>query len=53
MHCVNVSILEDSVDEVDEFFLLTVDLDYTFSVLLDSYQITIVDTGELRYFAMS
>ena len=47
MHCVNVSILEDGVDEVDESFLLTVELNYTFSVRLDSYNITIVDSGEL------
>ena len=46
MHCVNVSILEDGVDEVDESFLLTVELDYAFSVRLDSYNITIVDSGE-------
>ena len=47
MHCVNVSVLEDGVDETNEFFLLTIDLDYAFSIQVDSYNITIVDSGEL------
>ena len=53
MHCVDVSILEDGVDEVDESFLLTVELDYAFSVRLDSYNITIVDSGELSMSLLS
>lgn len=56
MQCVNISVLKDNADEANEVFLVNVDFDYAFSVLLDTYQITIVDTGEQSrnyYIAMS
>ena len=43
-YCVNISILEDDIGEVGEYFLLKVELDYTFSVFLDSFNITIGET---------
>ena len=45
-HCVNVSILADRVDEVNESFRLEVTLQYVFAVNLDTYNVTIVDSGE-------
>ena len=46
--CVNISILKDAVDEVEEYFLLNVDLAYApFDILVDTHNITIIDSGEL------
>ena len=46
--CVNISILKDAIDENEEYFLLNVDLAYApFDILVDTYNITITDSGEL------
>ena len=52
--CVNVSILRDSVTEVDESFTLELTLEYEpFDIALDTYNITIVDSGEIYLFMHS
>ena len=44
----SISILEDVIDENEEYFLLNVDVVYTpFDILVDTYDITITDSGEL------
>ena len=46
--CVVIFILRDTVDEVEEFFLLNIELGYApFDILVDTYNITITDSGEL------
>ena len=46
-HCVDVTVLKDSVDEVDETLLLALTLKYApFDVPLDTYTVTIIDSGE-------
>ena len=44
-HCVDVTILKDSVDEVDETLLLALTLKY--DIPLDTHTVTIIDSGEL------
>jgi len=40
--------LKDAIDENEEYFLLNVDLAYApFDILVDTYNITITDSGEL------
>ena len=47
MHCVNITILKDGVDEVDEYFLVNLVLQYApFDIPLDTYNVTIIDSGE-------
>ena len=47
MHCVNITILKDGVDEVDEYFLVNLVLKYApFDIPLDTYNATIIDSGE-------
>lgn len=46
-HCVTVSILADAVDEISESFFLEVTFQYAFDVNLDTYKVTIVDSGEV------
>ena len=47
-HCINISILKDSVNEFDEHFLLDLTLLYTaFDIPLQQINITILDSGEL------
>lgn len=47
MHCVNITILKDGVDEVDEYFLVNLVLQYApFDIPLDTYNVTIRDSGE-------
>ena len=46
--CVVILILRDTVDEVEEFFLLNIELGYApFDILVDTYNITITNSGEL------
>ena len=46
--CVDVTIIQDFVDEVDESFTLELILEYApFDVPLDTYSVTIVDSGEI------
>ena len=52
--CVVVLILRDTVDEVEEFFLLNIELGYApFDILVDTYNITITDSGELIAYPFS
>ena len=45
---VDVTIIQDFVDEVDESFTLELTLEYVpFDVPLDTYSVTIVDSGEM------
>ena len=47
MHCANITILKDGVDEVDEYFLVNLVLKYApFDIPLDTYNVTIRDSGE-------
>ena len=47
MHCVNITILKDGVDEVDEYFLVNLVLQYApFDIPLDTYNATIIDSGK-------
>ena len=47
MHCVDITILKDGVDEVDEYFLVNLVLKYApFDIPLDTYNATIIDSGE-------
>ena len=47
-HCINISILKDSINEFDEHFLLDLTLLYTaFDIPLQQINITILDSGEL------
>ena len=40
--------MKDAIDENEEYFLLNVDLAYApFDILVDTYNITITDSGEL------
>jgi len=45
---VDVTIIRDFVDELDESFTLELILEYApFDVPLDTYSVTIVDSGEI------
>ena len=47
MHCVDITILKDVVDEVDEYFLVNLGLQYApFDIPLDTYNATIIDSGK-------
>ena len=47
IECVNITILKDGVDEVDEFFLVNLVLQYApFDIPLDTYNVTIRDSSE-------
>jgi len=45
--CVVILILRDTVDEVEEFFLLNIELEYApFDIPVGVYNVTIIDSGE-------
>lgn len=46
-HCVDISILRDADQEVDQSFSVELTLQYVFDIALDTYTVTIVDSGEL------
>ena len=47
MHCVDITIFKDGVDEVDEYFLVNLVLQYApFDITLDTYNATIIDSSE-------
>ena len=49
MHCVDITILKDGVDEGDEYFLVNLALKYApFDIPLETYNATIIDSGEPR-----
>ena len=49
MHCVDITILKDGVDEVNEYFLVNLVLQYApFDIPLDTYNATIIDSGKPR-----
>ena len=49
MHCVNIALLKDGVDEADEYLLVNLVLkDAPFDIPLDRYNSTIIDSGEPR-----
>ena len=49
MHCVDITVLKDGVDEVNEYFLVNLVLQYApFDIPLDTYNATIIDSGEPR-----
>jgi len=45
---VDISILRDADQEVDQSFSVELTLQYVFDIALDTYTVTIVDSGELR-----
>lgn len=44
----DISILRDADQEVDQSFSVELTLQYVFDIALDTYTVTIVDSGELR-----
>ena len=54
MHCVDITILKDVVDEVDEYFLVNLVLQYApFDIPLDTYNVTIIDSVTILFFLLS
>ena len=49
-HCEDVDILKDAVSELDEDLTLELTLNYPpFDIPLDTYTVTIIDSGELKF----